>query len=312
MNMKKIILLLVATVLLSACGPSRHAVHVEMRHPSKSGLDLSGKIVSVVYLSNDNPLSDNMLEGMSDGFAYSLEQDYATGEGSVAIYRLPQIDGAVYPTKDSLVNLLMETGSDVVFLFDTLKTGTLDIGVTTRVAVPESVDSSYLTTGSLPFEVRVYCYDSMDKRDKVHSFSGNSTASAHAYSDGRENDAAIRAKAIASLPEVGFEAGRILSGSFVSQWKHEQYSVVYFDGQKWYDALDYANQYYWKEAMDIWIGLIDTNDMLKRSCAAYNIALSCYMLGDYDLALKWLDRSDKDNKIPVSDALRKRVEARIK
>lgn len=312
MNMKKIILLFVASVLLYACGPSRHAVHVEMRHPSKSGVDLAGKTLSVVYLENDNLLSDNMLEGMTDGFAYSLEQDYATGEGSVKIYRLPQKDGAVYSSKDSLINLLMETGSDVVFLFDTLQTGTLDIGGKTRVAVPASVDSSYLSTGSLPFSVRMYCYDSMDKRDKVHSFSGTSTAAPHAYSDGRENNAVLLTKAVASLPEVGFEAGRILAESFVSQWKHEQYSVVYFDGQKWYDALDYVNQYYWKEAMDIWIGLLDTNDLLKRSCAAYNIALSCYMLGDYDLALKWLDRSDKDNKIPVSDALRKRIEARMK
>ena len=32
-----------------SCGPSRHAIHVEMRHPSKSGLELGGKIVSVVY-----------------------------------------------------------------------------------------------------------------------------------------------------------------------------------------------------------------------------------------------------------------------
>jgi hypothetical protein len=34
------------------------------------------------------------------------------------------------------------------------------------------------------------------------------------------------------------------------------------------------------------------------------------MLGDYDLATEWLDMSDKDNMLPVSDALRKRINAR--
>lgn len=310
--MKKIVLLLMASMMMAACGPSRHAVHVEMRHPSKSGVDLAGKIASVLYLENGNPMSDDMLEGIADGFAYSLEQDYATGDGSVAIYRIPLKAGAVYSSKDSLVNLLMETGSDVVFLFDTLTVGTLSLGGQSRVAVPSAADSSYLATGNLPFTVKMYCYDAMDKRDKVQTFSGSSTAAPHAYSDGNDSNAALVRKAVASLPEVGFEVGRILSESFVSQWKHEQYSVVYFDGQKWYDALNYADQYYWKEAMDKWLDLLDTNDQLKRACAAYNIALSCYMLGDYDLASKWLDRSDEDNKIPVSDALRKRIDARRK
>jgi hypothetical protein len=51
--------------------------------------------------------------------------------------------------------------------------------------------------------------------------------------------------------------------------------------------------------------------MMKRASAEYNIAVACYMLGDFDLALEWLDRSDADNKLPtLSDGLRKRIEAR--
>ena len=75
-------------------------------------------------------------------------------------------------------------------------------------------------------------------------------------------------------------------------------------------AMEYADALQWKPAMDIWLKLLDTNDLLKRACAAYNLALATYMLGDYDLALLWLDRSDADNKLPMSDTLRKRIEAR--
>jgi len=34
------------------------------------------------------------------------------------------------------------------------------------------------------------------------------------------------------------------------------------------------------------------------------------MLGDLDLASEWLDRSDTDNRLAQSDALRKRINAR--
>ena len=56
--------------------------------------------------------------------------------------------------------------------------------------------------------------------------------------------------------------------------------------------------------------MLSSNDPMKRACAGYNISVACYMLGDYQLALEWLDLSDKENKLPISDALRKRISAR--
>ncbi len=55
----------------------------------------------------------------------------------------------------------------------------------------------------------------------------------------------------------------------------------------------------------------ESKDMLKRSCAEYNIAIACLMLGDAELAIEWLDRSDADCKLPMSDVLRKRLSARL-
>ena len=45
------------SLLLASCGPSRYAVQVEMRHPSKSGLELTGKNLSVVYLTDGDELT---------------------------------------------------------------------------------------------------------------------------------------------------------------------------------------------------------------------------------------------------------------
>lgn len=308
--MKKLLLAVSVVILAAACGPMRHAVHVEMRYPSKAGIDLIGKNVSVVYLENDNHVSTEFAKGIADGFAYSLEQDCGTGEGSVGIYSMRQKPGVVYSEKDSLISLLVETDADVIFLLDTLSVGAISMGGSSRVAAPTSKDSAYLSTGSLPFKMKLYCLDAMDKNERVRSFNGSSVAAPHAYSDGKQQSGTLIDRAVSSLEEVGFEAGRLISESFKSQWKHEQFSIVYLDGEKWYKAVDYAEQYYWKDAMDIWLGLLDTNDLLKRSCAAYNLAVACYMLGDYGLSEEWLDRSDTDNKLPVSDTLRKRIEQR--
>lgn len=309
--MKSIPVALIFMMVVLSCAPSRHAVYVEMLYPSKSGMDLAGKSVSVVYLENNDTINNRLLKGMADGFAYSLEQEYDTGEGSVGIYSLKCSPGTVYSHKDSLINVILDTGSDILFLLDTLKTGSLTMGGATRVTSPSVVDSSYLSTGTMPFTVRMYGYDSMNKNDKVYSFSGSSIAAPHAYSDGRKSDPIIIERALASLPMVGFEAGKALSTTFHPQWKYEQYSIVYFDNQQWYKALAYADQYCWKDAMDIWIGFLVTNDLLKRSCAEYNIAVACYMLGDYSLASEWLDRSDTDTFLPFSESLRKRISARL-
>ena len=67
------------SLLLVSCGPSRYAVQVEMRYPSKSGVELSGKIISVVYLADGNESGDLFTSSLADGFAYALENDYGTG-----------------------------------------------------------------------------------------------------------------------------------------------------------------------------------------------------------------------------------------
>ena len=308
--MKKILSITAVAFMIASCSPIRHAIHLEMRYPSKSGIEFTGKNIAVVHLENDNKLSNALAEGIADGLAYSLESDYGTGEGSIGIYRMQATRGGNYRSKDTLINLLIDTGSDVVFLLDTLATGTMTMGGPSSVASPSSADSSYLSTGNLPFKMGLYCFDAMNKDEKVYTFTGSSTAVPFAYSDGRQSAEVIMKRAEESLVDLGFEAGVTISSNFKSQWRHEQYSVVYFETAQWYKAMEYADRYAWKEAMDIWLGLLDTNDRLKRSCAAYNLALASYMLGDYDLASRWLDRSDKDNRLPMSDSLRKRIDGR--
>ena len=273
--MKKSLFILFLFAVVS-CGPSRHAITLQMRHPSKSGLDLGGKIVSVAYSSVGDPVADNFNKAMAGSFADVLEEDYATGEGSVKVIRL---DGtkADYAQRDSMVSILMNTGSDMVFLF----------------ASP-LFDTS-ITSGAVPMQVSLYCYDGMNEEDKVFAYSGKTV---------------VTSTSPASLENEAVDAGKNVSEIFKAQWKHEQFSIVYFDGTKWYEALVLAEGYDWKGAMDIWFTLLDTNDLMKRASAEYNIAVACYMLGDFSLADEWLKKSKADNDMPtLTDAMSKRIDA---
>ena len=268
--MKRLLSIFSLTILMVSCAPSRHAIHVEMRHPSRSGIDLAGKIVSVVFAEEN---ADQVTRSMAESFTRSLKEDY--GEETVELY---SVNGRTqeYTGRDSLVNLLMRTGSDVVFLFDSRK--------------------GEKGPSGLPVNVALYCYDGMNKEDKVQSFSGTKILAASSDKE---------------VMEEAVKAGALVAEPFETQWKHEQYSIAYYENTKWYEALVRADQHDWKGAMDIWMTLLGTNDMMKKASAEYNISVACYMMGEFDLATEWLDRSDSDNKLPtLSDALRKRIEAR--
>ena len=251
---------MILALCVISCGPSKHIMHIDMRCPSKAGISLENKIVSVVYLDHDDETASGFNQDMASGFASVLEQDLGTGEGSIGVYsmiRQPDVD---YASREEMIALLIDTDADVVFLFDMKE----------------------------PYQVKLYCYDGMDKSDKVKSFSGTANSYVH-----------------------GREAGQTIANTFKSEWKTEPYTFAYYDSEKWYSPLDKAEAYDWKAAIDQWIAILNSNDPLKRSCAEYNIALACYMLGDYKLAEQWLDRSDADNKLPkMSDSLRKRIESR--
>lgn len=256
-----------------ACAPSRYVLDVEMRHPSKAGIDLTGKNVTVVYGQEDVYPNDLFLESMAGGFASTIKDRCKDVVGDVNLCKLRSAQN--YANRDSMLNLIVETGADVIFLLDKVE----------------------LNGSSLSFIIK--CYDAMYQGDKLQLFSGNSVV------ESTTGNVAVKTE--------GWDAGKTIAAAFEPLWKHEQYSLYYFESEDWYKALDKAEAFDWKEAMDVWMSLLQhSNDPLKHSCASYNIATACYMMGDYHLAARWLDNADKLADLIVSEGLRKRINARIK
>ena len=81
-----------------------------------------------MYVTDGNETGDAYNAAMAEGFAAELEKDYGTGEGSVGVYSLQDFGGQ-YSQKDTLINLLMDTDCDVVFVYD--KVGVQGVGENT-------------------------------------------------------------------------------------------------------------------------------------------------------------------------------------
>jgi L-rhamnose mutarotase len=300
---------------LSSCAPQAFTMNIEMRHPSKSGLDLSRKSMSVVYLEDGGKLDSAFNNAMSDGFAQKLESDYFRGKEVIDVLKMPKVGNGNYSSRDTLLNLIMDSGNDVVFLIDVPEFGQADISEPEKnSSATANPDSAYHSTCSLPFNTKIYVYDSMHKADTVLSFKGSNVIHPVIYGNGKEDASRLKEDVWKFVGPAAEDIGAKAASSFLSTWKAEQYSVIYYDNLEdaWTDAADYANNFKWKEALEKWMTLVNTNNVQKRSCAEYDMALGCYMLGQLDLATKWLDRSDKDYPLSLSKGLRKRIAERLK
>lgn len=292
-----------ALVALQSCDPQAFSMNVEMRYPSSSGMSIDGKSVAVVYLNEDSAKDSVFNECLANGFASAIEKNYFNGAEAVNLYKMPKVGGGVYSNADTLINLIVDTGCDIVFLFDAPEFGNVQIK-----EQKTSTSGTYYPV-SVPVAVKLYGFDSLSGSDTVRVWTGTRMLSANMEASlGRQAAADSLWNRIGSSAE---NLGEVSARTFAPVWKEETYTFIYYESpEAWLAAAQYASDYKWNEAMKVWISLLDTNNPMKRSCAEYNIATACFLMGDNELALKWLNSSDEDYPISLSKTLRKRIQTR--
>ena len=292
-----------ALVALQSCDPQAFSMNVEMRYPSSSGMSIDGKSVAVVYLNEYSAKDSVFNECLANGFASAIEKNYFNGAEAVNLYKMPKVVGGVYSNADTLINLIVDTGCDIVFLFDAPEFGNVQIK-----EQKTSTSGTYYPV-SVPVAIKLYGFDSLSGSDTVRVWTGTRMLSANMEASlGRQAAADSLWNRIGSSAE---NLGEVSARTFAPVWKEETYTFIYYESpEAWLAAAQYASDYKWNEAMKVWISLLDTNNTMKRSCAEYNIATACFLMGDNELALKWLNSSDEDYPISLSKALRKRIQAR--
>lgn len=244
---------------------------MEMRYPSSSGLNLTGKSVAMVYPYGLTQEEMQLTSSVAGALADQLDAAYPESD-STRLYTIQYTDDfARMATPDSLVNLVLKTDADVVFLF----------------GHPSEFADGYKQGG---FKLPLYCYDALGgEKAGVKSF----TITADAGSD-----AALSGKNI----------GNRISSSFIPTWREEEFGIWYTENGAWNNALLQALDFKWDAAVKGWMSILETaTDPNIRACLEYNIGLGCFMMGNRELALQWLTQSDTESSSEVTTSLISRV-----
>ena len=283
--MKKTIIFSVLLSMLLGCGaPQTFSVNLEKRQ-KQQGIDLAGKSISVVC-TGAGPEEQAVAVSVGEGFSTALEADYFDGEKGIALF---EVDSLLL-TRESILSLLVETGSDVLFVF------------VPTLSEPSQTIVDGKAAKSVPCELRLLAYDSLGE-DSVKQYIGKASFVDPAPGPG------LSEEGLAASAELGKAA----AVRFLSKWQTMQYSFYYRSTfqSAWDEATEAVLKMDWKESVAKWMTLLDAKDAYTRSALEYNIATALHLTGDNKLALKWLEISEKDASLPLQPGLRKRIEAEL-
>lgn len=295
-----------AALSLCSCQPEVVSMLVDMRKAPSLGIDINGKTVSVVYLDDLSGKDTVFNASVAKGFARALEEEYFGGGEAVAIYRMEKDMAGDYASRDSLVRMALDSGDDVVFAFDSpVYKG---IVLESRRALAQNGDSLDFVKAKLPFRLSLYAYDTLDPSDTVRTFSGSSSVTKEMVCPRTDTEEDILWKLSGELGEAGEKTGTRSAAGFLSGWTSKQVSFYNMPfPEDWVMATSCAFQCKWTKAIDLWTGMLDTGNLLRRAALEYNIANAMFLMGDRELAARWCDLSLKHANLPLALELRKRL-----
>lgn len=261
---------MLAAIVMAAsvsCSPQVYNMSLEMRYPSPSGLNLTGKTVALVYPYGVSQEEMQLTGSVAEALADKLDSVYPESDSTQLFTIQYTEDFSKMATPDSLVNLVLMTDADVVFLF----------------GHPSEFAEGYRPGGiNLP----LWCYDSL----------GGENAAVKSFK--------IAADAGSDASVSGKNIGDRISSSFVPTWREEEYGIWYRDNEEWSSALVKALDFKWDEAVKAWISILDgAKDSFYRACLEYNIGLGCYMMGNRELAIQWLTQSAAEQESEMTTSL---------
>ena len=301
--------ILAAALAVSACSPQIYSMYLDVRHPSPSGLTLSGKDVSIVYMDGTTQVDSLFDRQVASSLARQLEADYFNGQEKVGIYRIPSADTV---TLDRMHSLVMETEGDVVFLLQS-RLGEPSLGTNQPVAGAASLDSAFICPALVTVKLQLNVYDSMGE-DKVHNYNGSAVLRTQVYNNGILTDDGLKALSLKSMDAQADKVGARVSTRFLSNWITESFGFYYYDPSAsdiWVDALVKVLDGELTSAVDKWGLLVKSGAAQKRACACYNIAQAFYLMEDYELASRWLDEAEKLEIVSLAPGLRKRLASHL-
>ncbi len=308
----------------ASCGMYSETVRIETLQPAKYPVDYADKTVAifnVLHIDGEQTppyvyASDSLKTALAAlGMKQGLELSDLFKDEDIPVYNLdlfcndgcPDLYDSTY-----LHSLSEQTGAALLIMVDSVSISK-DTLMERRNNYVDYGDY-YVGIINAAYKAQFRFYD-VEAQRYLPVFRMNDTLS-------YERAAWDTVKVFEGIPEaqvdtlVSVALGQYFAKQTVPQWVSgrrfyfTRYSLT-GESQRWGQAAYYADRQDWKQAIYFWGQILQQSKGERAACAAFNLALGSEMIGEYTLALEWLQMADKYYVLPETEGYRKRVQERI-
>lgn len=279
-----------------SCAPQARFFNVDVKHNAEKEIGLEDSKAAVFPVFPSGMPDSLLICNAGIGLAEKLEKDRGLLSGEIPVYCVPQAEfkglGDDHftsdPDREYMHGILDQTGADILIFVDNL-------------SFENFVNRSYGLAGEdyaigyalLPFTIDMHIYDTGTDRLLYSKFETDTVYLQMPESSGQDLSY-YKGMTVKYLPEVSKKIGEKLASYLTPQWETQERMLITYEGERnWNEAYDLAQEFKWKEAIDSWMPLTRSENPKKAAFAAYNIAVGCEMLEQFDLAEKWIQFSLK-------------------
>ncbi len=299
MKIIKFILVLFTLILLDSCGTYIYNLRLEQSNVSQIGVNTSGKSLAIVYNTEKSQgyINEKLTEYLSKDLIKCFSEKKFELASKVKSFDIKKLSlNKQSSLKDTLINLVLSTQSDIVLLLSDIDIKEWKLGDIVEID-RGGEQNNLIQDVRIAYTQKLYLYDSMNVKDTIVSktlglnINDVFNYSISATSSVSENITRIKEKFLSNIEKILYERVRIVASDFVPKWKVLDFHVVSLDvNDKWDRACREMYSFNWDTAILYFLEIKPENNYQKL-VQSYDIALCCYLSGDYDLAKKWLSKA---------------------
>jgi hypothetical protein len=288
--MKKIIFLLCLVFVVSAASAADNyrVLTIQILKPVKQPVNFIGRspaIYAALYVTGNEEsgysyLNDSLTAGeIAIGIKDALEE-----AEDLAAYDIPVYNFYSFCTDGQCDSISRITDDDLLILVKNA-----------AVTLYQSVKRQYTDYNSVYFKVGTYA--AYTATFELYDAVNNEVSHREVLSDTlvweiNADDADAAFQELPTLEEAqqlaANEIGRLYAHKLSPYWRPAKRFLFELSGKELSAAADYAENYEWDKAMQIWEQYVGNRNARTAAQAAFNMALGCEMNGLYELAMEWL------------------------
>ena len=309
-SLKYVLYVFVALLFFAACAPIPYAYSVDVKRESKIGSELGlfkSDIMIGAVIGDTTAVADSIfITYIAKGMADKLESNIDLEPSSIPVI---MISRDMFDVNSLYWRLyLMESEQKNAFIIlDSLEVGQIFYNVsdapTTIQDVAMDIESS----------VKINIYNNITDKP-LYSHRDTMVLRINIPTPRQKEILEDKSKLAVYVLNAFSSYGEKLAEKLTFAWKSER-RIIYVDGRnrEWYSAYSFMNDFEFDKAINVWLKFISSKSSTKfKAIAAYNIAVACELTENYELALEWLDYSDKTYRVNEANDIRRRIEAKIK